>query len=186
MPSFPTASAIFPSAPTELGRQWNDLNQCQHQTHTVYALTSQEDYFQSPSQVPEVDSKAGTNKRSSSGAITDMPGNAIDHLIPEKKEGAAGDQIQGKEGDTGQNPGKEATNGDKAPENREGSAKNHPAEAANVDQTPEKTDDSAQNPAKERTVAKPEAQEVKVAEKPEGASDEKDESAKASASERKV
>ena len=99
---------------------------------------------------------------------------------------AAGDQINGKEGDTGQNPGKEAANGDKAPENREGSDKNHPAEAANVDQIPEKTDDSGQNPAKERIVVKPEAQEMKVAEKPEGVSDEKDESAKASESERQV
>ena len=98
-----------------------------------------------------------------------MPGNDIDQSIPDKE----GDQIQGKEGDTAQNPGEEAEN--PGIENAEG------------DQTPEKTEDSAQNPAEVRTVAKPEAQEVKVAENPaERASDEVDESAKASESERQV
>ena len=29
LPSYPANSAIFPSAQAELGRQWNDLNQCQ-------------------------------------------------------------------------------------------------------------------------------------------------------------
>ena len=125
--------------------------------------------FKYSSQVPEVDSKAGTNKRSFSGAVTDMPGNDIDQSIPDKQ----GDQIQGKEGDTAQNPGNEAEN--PGNENAEG------------DQTPEETEDSAQNPAEVRTVAKPEAQEVKVAENPaERASVEVDESAKASESERQV
>ena len=139
--------------------------------------------FKYPSQVPEVDSKAGTNKRSFSGAVTDMPGNDIDQSIPEKE----GDQIQGKEGDTAQNPGKEAENPEKEAENPGNEAENPGNENAEGDQTPEKTEDSAQNPAEVRTVAKPEAQEVKVAENPaERASDEVDESAKASESERQV
>ena len=119
--------------------------------------------------VPEVDSKGGTNKRSSSGAVTDMPGNDIDQSIPDKE----GDQVQGKEGDSAQNPGKEA-------ENPGNEAENPGNENAEGDQTPEETEDSAQNPAEVRT-------EVKVAENPaERASDEVDESAKASESERQV
>ena len=132
--------------------------------------------FKYPSQVPEVDSKAGTNKRSFSGAVTDMPGNDIDQSIPDKE----GDQVQGKEGDTAQNPVKEAEIPGKE-------AENPGNENAEGDQTPEKTEDGDQNPAEVRTVVKPEAQEVKVAENPaERASDEVDESAKASESERQV
>ena len=106
-----------------------------------------------------------------------MPGNDIDQSIPDKE----GDQVQGKEGDTAQNQGKEA-------ENPGNEAENPGNENAEGDQTPEKTEeDSAPNPAEVRTVAKPEAQEVKVAENPaERASDEVDESAKASESERQV
>merc|ERR1712117_399714 len=98
--------------------------------------------------VPEVDSKGGTNKRSSSGAVTDMPGNAIDQ---QKSDVAAGDKIQGKEGDPAQNPRKEDQNSQNVVQNQKEVA----AES-----------DRAQKPAEEKSVAEPQAQEVKVAEKP--------------------
>merc|ERR1712117_329762 len=92
--------------------------------------------------VPEVDSKGGTNKRSSSGAVTDMPGNAIDQ---EKSDAdvAAGDKIQGKEGDPAQNPVKED-------QNSQNVAQNQKEEAAESER--------AQKPAEEKSVAEPQAQ----------------------------
>lgn len=118
-------------------------------------------------QVPEVDSKGGTNKRSSSGAVTDMPDNAIDQ---EKSDAvvAAGDKIEGKEGDPARNPGGEENN------------------SQNVVQNQRKVSagsDRAQKPAEEKSVAEPQAQEVKVAEKSlKSASDGKSESRNASRS----
>ena len=136
------------------------------------------DDSQFPPQVPEVDSKAGTNKRSSFGTVTDVPGNAINPQITEKKDVDV-KSVHVKEGDTSQNPGKEAQN-----PGRE--AQNPGKEAAKGVIAPEVAEESAQKPAEEKTAEKPEAQEVKVAEKAEGASGEKDESAKASKSERQV
>jgi len=111
--------------------------------------------------VPEVDSKGGTHKRSSSGAVTDMPDNAIDQ---EKSDAdvAAGDKIQVKEGDPDQNPGNEDRNSQTVAQNQRKLSAGS---------------DRAQKSAEEKGVAEPQAQEVKVAEKPlKGASDEKSES----------
>merc|ERR1712117_589150 len=115
--------------------------------------------------VPEVDSKGGTNKRSSSGAVTDLPDNAIDQ---EKSDVAAGDKIQGKEGDPAQNPGKED-------QNSQNVVQNQMKEGAGSDR--------AQKPVEEKSVAQPQAQEVKVAEKSlKSPSDEKSDSRNASRS----
>merc|ERR1719270_2168563 len=100
-----------------------------------------------------------------------MPDNAIDQ---EKSDTdvAAGDKIQGKEGDPAQNPGVEEQN------------------SQNVVQNQRKVSagsDRAQKPAEEKSVAEPQAQEVKVAEKTlKSATDEKSESRNTSRSDGQV
>ena len=90
-----------------------------------------------------------------------MPGNAIDREKSDA-DAAAGNKIQGKEGDPAQNPGKED-------QNPQDVAQNQKEEGAESDRD--------QKPAQEKRVAEPQAQEVKVAEKSlKSASDEKSES----------